>query len=289
MYLLSLILFSWVSVFAQTELQIPALTSPVMDEARFFTDTEKQSLSNLAYEIYTNKGPQITVFTVPDLQGYAVEDFSIKVAEKWQLGMKEQGNGLLILISRADRKVRIEVGQGIEGEITDYESNQYIRNVLAPAFKQGAFYDGVRVVMENIAGKFNIKTQEEGGQLVRRAPQRQAGPLNKVFPFLIMVMVAGHLILRRNRFARGLFSGAGMAGVSWLMIPGVGIGFLIMLFVGGLFLGLVGASNLLFAAASSRGGRFGGGGFGGGGFGGGGGGWGGGGGGFSGGGSSGDW
>lgn len=291
MYFLSLLLFSWVSVFAQSEIQIPALTSPVMDEAQFFNDTEKQALSSLAYEIYTHKGPQITVLTVPDLQGNAIEDFSIKVAEKWQLGMKKEGNGLLILISKAERKVRIEVGEGIEGEITDFESNQYIRNILTPAFKQGAFYEGVRAVMENVAVKFNIKFSQEGQPVIRRLPDRKAGPLNKIFPFLIAVMVFGHLLLRRHRIARGLFSGVGMAGVSWFLLPGVGLVFVILTFVFGLFLGLIGASNLLFAAASSHGGRYGGGGFGGGGFGGSGGGssWGGGGGGFSGGGSSGSW
>ncbi len=288
-----LFLFFWLTclgfAFAQ-EIQIPALSSPVMDQAGFFSQEEEADLSQLAYEIYTNNGPQITVLTVPDLQQYPIEEFSIRVAEKWQLGLKEKGNGLLILIAKAERQMRIEVGEGIEGEVTDFESKQYIDNVLTPAFRQGRFHAGIRVVMEEVARKFNIKAAEEQTTIVRRAPERaRSGLLNSIFPLMLGILVFGHLILRRKPFARGLFSGGGMAGAGLLLFPGVGIPFAGILFFIGFFLGLIGISNFLFALLSGGGrrGGFGGGGFGGGGFGGGG--WGGGGGGFSGGGSSGSW
>ncbi|HXH76061.1 MAG TPA: TPM domain-containing protein [Bacteriovoracaceae bacterium] len=280
---LSLLLFGWVNVWG-AELSIPALTSPVMDQAGFLTEAEKEDLSKLAYEIYTNKGPQITILTVPDLQDHAIEDFSIRVAEQWKLGTKKEGNGLLIVISKAERKMRIEVGEGIEGEITDFESNQYINKVLAPSFKQGRFHEGLRVVMQDIARRFNIQPTGESA-VVRRAPQRVSGPINKMFPILIGILIFGQILLRKRRMARGMFSGLGMAGAGFLMLPGIGLG-VIILFIIGLVLGTAGFNNLLFAAAAGSGRR---GGFGGGGFGGGGGGWGGGGGGFSGGGSSGSW
>lgn len=280
-----LLLFICVNLGAQ-ELQIPALTSPVMDLAGFFDQAQKKDLSDLAYEIHTNQGPQITILTVPDLQGYPIEEFSIRVAEKWQLGTKEKGNGLLMILSRADRKVRIEVGEGIEGEITDYEANQYINQFLVPSFKGGDFYGGFRSVMEDVAQKFNIKTAEESRQFVRQRP-KPALPLgvsNKLLPLLLLVTVVTHIFLSRRRFARGLFTGIGMAAVVQFIMPGV-IVFSIFLFFIGFLVGLIGLSNILFAllASGGRGGR--GGGFGGGG----GGGWGGGGGGFSGGGSSGSW
>ena len=79
-----------------------------MDEAGFLTPEQKQDLSQLAYEINTHQGPQITILTVPDLQEYAIEDFSIRVAEKWQLGTKEKDNGLLIVIAKAEHKMRIK-------------------------------------------------------------------------------------------------------------------------------------------------------------------------------------
>jgi uncharacterized protein len=257
-----------------------------MDEAGFLSEAEEQDLNKFAYEINTHKGPQITIFTVPDLQGYEIEDFSIRVAERWQLGTKEAGNGLLFIVAKAERKMRIEVGQGLEGDITDYESNQYIRNILAPAFKQGRFHAGFRAVMEDVAAKFNIKPSTQS-RYVRRsaAPVHISPALVKSFPILVLIVIVGQILLNRKPVLRGLFTGTTLAGVGFFFGTAA-LGFIFLLFLVGLVVGIIGLHNVLFALASSSGrGR---GGFGGGGFGGGGG-WSGGGGGFSGGGSSGNW
>jgi uncharacterized protein len=289
-YLLSLILLLSLNVWGVTEIQIPALSAPVMDEAGFLNQAEREDLNQLAYEINTHAGPQITILTVNDLQENSIEEFSIRVAEKWKLGTKERGNGLLIIVSKAERKMRIEVGQGIEGEITDYESNKYIRDILTPAFRDGQFHAGLKLVMQDVAQKFNIQLSE-GNRFVRRAtPSRSLpGPLKMAFPFLIGVLILGQIILGKRPVARGIFTGAGMAGVGFF-VGAAGIAMIGFMFLMGLLIGMIGLQNLLFAlaAGSGRGGGYGGGGgFGGGG--GGGGSWGGGGGGFSGGGSSGNW
>ena len=283
-YLFSLILILSLNVRG-AEIQIPALNSPVMDEAGFLTSEQKQDLSQLAYEINTHQGPQITILTVPDLQEYAIEDFSIRVAEKWQLGTKAKDNGLLIVIAKAEHKMRIEVGNGIEGEITDYESNQYINNILTPAFKAGDFHGGLKAVMLDVAQKFNLKLSE-GNRYVRRAPQSSSipGPLKVAFPFLIGILILGQIILGKKPVARGIFTGAGMAGVGFF-VGAAGLAMIGFMFLMGLLIGLIGLQNLLFALAAGSSHR-GGGGFSGGS---GGGSWGGGGGGFSGGGSSGSW
>ena len=283
-YLFSLILILSLNVRG-AEIQIPALNSPVMDEAGFLTSEQKQDLSQLAYEINTHQGPQITILTVPDLQEHAIEDFSIRVAEKWQLGTKAKDNGLLIVIAKAEHKMRIEVGNGIEGEITDYESNQYINNILTPAFKAGDFHGGLKAVMLDVAQKFNLKLSE-GNRYVRRAPQSSSipGPLKVAFPFLIGILILGQIILGKKPVARGIFTGAGMAGVGFF-VGAAGLAMIGFMFLMGLLIGLIGLQNLLFALAAGSSHR-GGGGFSGGS---GGGSWGGGGGGFSGGGSSGSW
>jgi uncharacterized protein len=283
-YLLGLLLFLCVQVRAE-ELKIPALSSPVMDVAGLLSQQEKEDLANYAYEIYTNNGPQIQVLTVPDLQGYAIEDFSIAIAEKWQLGTKKAGNGILVLISKNDRKMRIEVGEGIEGEITDYDTAQYTRTIFPEYFRRGDFHGALRLFMEDVAKRFNIKSSQESGLVRRVAPARQGTPFGPALPFFILVLAVSYLIARRKPFVRGALSGLGMAGVGWLMIPGIGTA-IIMLLIFGFLIGMVGIGNILMGLMMSggRGGRYGGGGFGGGG-----GGWGGGGGGFSGGGSSGSW
>lgn len=286
-YFLSLLLFSWISV-AQT-VNVPALRAPVVDEAGFLSEAEEQDLGQLAYEINTHQGPQITILTVNDLQGFPIEEFSIRVAEKWQLGTKEKGNGLLIIVAKAERQMRIEVGEGIEGEITDFESNKYIRDILAPAFKEQKFHDGFRLVMQDIAKKFNIQL-EQGNAYVRRAPRPQHLPVKipGFIPIIFLVMIAGNFVLQKRRVARSLFSGASL-GIGAFLLAGGSIGLILIMVFMGLMIGMVGLNNILYGLAASsrsgRGGYGGGGGFGGGS----GGGWSGGGGGFSGGGSSGSW
>lgn len=284
-YFLSLILILSLNVWG-SEIQIPALRAPVMDEAGFLSENEEADLNSLAYEINTHNGPQITIFTVNDMQGNEIEEFSIRVAEKWQLGTKERDNGLLIIIAKAERKMRIEVGNGIEGEITDYDTNQYIRNILTPAFKQGDFHGGLKEVMLDIGRKFNIQTESKQ-RFVRRSTRARVLPkgLGNALPFIIIILVIGQLLLSKKPLARGIFTGTAMTGVGFF-IGAAGIAALAFLFFLGLVIGLIGIQNLLYGLAAGSGRHYGGGG----GFGGsGGGGWSGGGGGFSGGGSSGNW
>jgi uncharacterized protein len=287
-YLFSLILLLSFQLQAaeSTQLQLPALSSPVMDMAGMLNESERQDLANFAYEIYTNNGPQITILTVENMQGYPIEEFSIRVAEKWQLGSKEKDNGLLVVIAKEEHQMRIEVGNGIEGEITDYDTTKYTRDLWPDYFRRGEFHDGLKIFMEDVADKFQIKT-DPGNRVVRRAPQRTSIPGgNFLIIAIIAILAFGAMIFKGRPLARGLFTGVGFGGVSLLM--GIPLAMLIIIFFFGLVLGLVGIGNFLTALLFS--GRGGGGGFGGGGFGGGGGGgWSGGGGGFSGGGSSGSW
>lgn len=279
-YLLGLLFFTWFSVQA-AELKIPPLTAPVMDEAGFLSEGQREDLSRLAYEIYTHQGPQISILTVNDLDGHAIEDFSIRVAEQWKLGTKKGGNGLLIVISKAERAVRIEVGEGIEGEITDFQANKYIREILTPAFAEGEFHRGLRLVLQDIAQRFSVSTENTARPIVSRRPAARGG-ISHVLLFAGLILLVVIQVLVRNPFARGVVSGGGFVGLGLVMAPALGAGILILGVVG-FFLGIIGISNVLFALMSGGGGR--GGGFGGGG----GGGWSGGGGGFSGGGSSGRW
>ena len=273
------------------DIQIPALRAPVMDEAGFLSDAEEADLNQLAYEINTNQGPQITIFTVNDMQGNVIEEFSIRVGEKWQLGTKERDNGLLIIIAKAERKMRIEVGNGIEGEITDYDSGQYVRNILTPAFKAGDFHGGLKAVMVDVAQKFNIKLAE-GSRIVRRStpPRVVSGALMGLLPIILIVLVVGQLLLRKHPFMRGVFTGVTAGGAA--LFIGAAFGVILIFFLVGLLVGCVGFQNFLYALAtsSSHGGGYSSGGSSGwGGGSSGGGGWSGGGGGFSGGGSSGSW
>jgi uncharacterized protein len=259
------------------ELRLPSLTSPVMDLGNFLSEAEEKDLAQLAYEIHAHQGPQATILTVPDLQGYAIEDFSIRVAEKWQLGSKEKDNGLLVVLSKAERSVRIEVGNGIEGEITDYDATRFTREIFPEYFKRSQFHAGLRVFLEDVATRFNIKLKGKSNRYVRRTSHNNQ--MNVFIALFIGILALGSLIFRRNTVLRGLFTGVGFTVVSAFL--GFAIFALIISFILGLIFGLIGMGNLLSGIASGH--VHGRGGFGGGG------GWSGGGGGFSGGGSSGRW
>lgn len=284
-FFLILFLFSISSWGA--ELQLPNLSSPVMDLANLMSESEREDLSKLAYEINTHKGPQITILTVPDLQGISIEEFSIKVAEKWQLGTKEKDNGLLIVISKAERGVRIEVGSGLEGDLTDYETAQYTRNIFPTYFKRGQFHDGLAIFLGDVAKKFNIQSVQEGVKHIkRRSGARIGNPSTLMILALIILFSALRSALNQGKAAnaRGAIAGTFLAVIVFILTSSI----IFTLFFWGLgfFLGTGGGGGYGGGHSYRSGGGWSGGG--GGGFSGGGG-WSGGGGGFSGGGSSGSW
>ena len=278
------------------ELQLPNLSSPVMDLAHLMSEGEREDLSKLCYEINTHNGPQITILTVPDLQGISIEEFSIKVAEKWQLGTKEKDNGLLVVISKAERGVRIEVGSGLEGDLTDYETAQYTRNIFPAYFKRGQFHDGLAIFLADIAKKFNIQSVQEGVKHIkRRSGARIGNPRTLMILALIILFSALRSALNQGAEAnvRGAVAGIFLAVIVFILTSS----FIFALFFWGLgfFLGTGGGGGYGGGHSYRSGGGWSGGGGGGGwsggggGWSGGGGGWSGGGGGFSGGGSSGSW
>lgn len=248
-----------------------------MDLANVIRPNEKQVLDQMIRSIYAQGGPQVTILTVQNLQELAIEDFSMKVVEKWKLGSEKEDNGLLILAAMSERKMRIEVGGGIEGDITDLETNRWIRNILTPAFRQNQFGAGFQAVIAQVAQKYNVPL--ENRPIVRRNQRPQINLLP------IILLIGGLLVIgtifRSSPMKRGIVSS--IFGGGFILLSG-GTIFLAIVFLFVFFgIGMMGVQNLLLLLASGHG-RSGGGGFGGGGAG-----WGGGGGGFSGGGSSGSW
>lgn len=127
-------------------LAVPPLSGPVVDQAGLLSRGEARRLEQLARAGLGGEGGQVVqlqYLIVPSLEGDALEDFTIRVAEAWQLGTKAKGNGVLVVVARDDRKVRIEVGGGLEGELTDAQSSRIIRGVITPAFQARRFGDGL--------------------------------------------------------------------------------------------------------------------------------------------------
>lgn len=270
------------------ELNFPALTSPVVDEAQYLSTTEKEALDQKIRNFYKQGGYQIQILTIKNLQGYAIEEYSIRLAEKWKIGRKDQGDGVIILISKDDRKLRIEIGQGIEDKITDYQSSIILQNILIPAFKSGAYYGGLDRTLNALMGKAGEDFQAVASNKIIRPKQVKLGvPANFVAPIFLgsfFIYLILYHFFRKNKLLRALSSAIFFGLIAYIIFKA--LAFIVFALFFGLFIGLIGPLNflILMMHGSGRGGGLGGGGgsFGGGG------GWSGGGGGFSGGGASGD-
>jgi uncharacterized protein len=270
-------------------LDVPPLKGRVNDYAAMMSPATGRLLEATLQRFEEAESTQIVVLTIPTLAGDALEDYSIRVAEKWKIGRKGRDNGAILLVAKAERKLRIEVGYGLEGRLTDAVSGRIIRNVIVPEFKAGRFeqgiINGVNAMIQLVQGEF------EGVQGGRDAPPSNIGAGSAVFFFIVLFFLIGRLS-RINRWV-GTLTGGLLAPVFGALSFSIGWPQLLLLIPIGLFIGFF--VSTLFYAPGGGGGFTGGythgsrhsGGFGGG-FGGGGG-FSGGGGGFGGGGASGGW
>jgi len=282
-------------------LEVPPLRGRVNDYAKLLPQERARALEAQLEKFEQETGHQIAVLTIPSLQGDSLEDFSIRVAEAWKIGKKGFDNGAILLIARDDRKLRIEVGYGLEGVMPDAIASRIIREVITPRFRSGDYAGGIEAGVDAI---LKITKGETLPERTRSAPGPTASQGGSLITILmITAMLALFIGMTRRRLLGGAVGGAASGLVTSLFASG-GLGFVLLpALILGALLGAIGAAlgtgsagNQWVGRSRSRRGDWGGGvfpgGFGGGGFGGGGGGDGGlsgGGGGFGGGGASGSW
>jgi len=269
-------------------LDVPALQGRVNDYAGMLAPATERHLDAALQDLERSDSTQIVVLTIASLEGDSLEDFSIRVAEQWRIGHKGLDNGAILLIAKADRKLRIEVGYGLEGRLTDLMAGRIIANVIVPYFKNGQIDQGVVEGVQAMIGVVKGEFSAADAPADRRQSERRSG--NGLFGLILALFILN--VLGRLRRSVGALGGAvivpiigtAIFGFSWMLLAIlVPVGIVI-----GLLAGVMGAP-LVFGHGGHRSG---GGGFwigGGGGLGGGFGGFSGGGGGFGGGGASGGW
>jgi uncharacterized protein len=270
---------------AQTLVPVPALTARVTDLTGTLDASEKQALEQRLAALEQEKGSQIAVLIVPTTRPEAIEQYSIRVVDQWKLGRQGVDDGVLLLVAKNDRNMRIEVGRGLEGAIPDAFAKRIIAEQITPAFRDGRFAAGIDAGVGALIGLI------KGEPLPAVAPARSAesGPAD-VGDLLVTTVFISFFLAPVLRSIFGRLGGSGVGGVL-----GAGYWYLSTSALGLAGLGaLVGAVAVLligrdggggpWTTGSGHGGGFGsrGGGWGGGGFSGGGGG-------FSGGGASGRW
>jgi len=273
---------------------IPPLSAHVTDLTHTLSATERAALEAKLADWEARTTNQLAVLIVPTTQPEPIEAYSLRVAEKWKVGRKGNDNGVLFTIAKDDRKMRFEVGYGLEGTMTDATSRRIIAENVAPYFREGKFAAGIDAGVDRV-----IEVVAEGKPLPPPPSSRGARPAAQGFDFGTMLLLLLVVVPLVGRLLRGIFGrfvgsavGGGVVGAAaWFVAGSVAIAILAGI-VGFIVMIVAGAAPLV---AGRRGGVFlpgglgGGWGGGGGGWSGGGGGWSGGGGTFGGGGASGGW
>lgn len=291
----ALLLFAVPAAHAQELVPVPPLTSPVTDQAGILTPDQSAALDAKLRAFEQARGSQVAVLVVPTTQPEEIEQYAIRVAEAWKLGREGVDDGALLLVAIQDRRVRIEVGYGLEGALPDATANRIIDEAIVPAFRGGDYYGGIATGVDRM---LRVIEGEPLPEPERRSPAMNVPGLFESLPFLFVLALVGGSILRRlfGRVGGSLATGGLVGALTWVLVGilGLALGAGVVAFIFTLLGGLGGGGGSGRGGWYSRrhGGGWGhpggfGGGFGGsGGFGGG---WSGGGGGFGGGGASGSW
>ncbi|MHA7926615.1 MAG: TPM domain-containing protein [Marinobacter sp.] len=231
--LLALLVLLPATVWAQSTPEFPELTGRVVDRAEMLSPDVEARLSQMLQAHEQASTEQVVVVTLADLQGFPIEDFGYQLGRHWGIGQEDEDNGALLIVAKEERKIRIEVGYGLEGRLTDADSSVIINRIISPAFRQGDFQAGVvngAAAMIQVLGGEPMAAPQ-GQQPVALQEKPKAGMVALVF--IIMMAVVFFIGSRGGRGGRG---GAALLGAA-----------------------------LLGGAMGGRGGGFGGGGFGGGG------------------------
>lgn len=271
----------------QLQRDLPSLNEPVIDQANLLSPAEKQQLSQRILKLYNEGKGQIGVVIVPTTGQEDIFDYSMRVAEAWQLGSAKRDNGLLMTIAINDRRIQILTGYGLEGVLPDIVAGRIINDKITPYFKQGQYAQGIDSGLAEIERILNLDPEiaaQAADELKERHEQaykaQQAS--QATFGTVIFIIIAG--VVASMIFGKKLSAAtAAVAGTAAGLVNGMGLIASLMIGIGVFFVLITSLAQLLLYAFASGVGR---GGSGRGGFGGG---FGGGGGGFGGGGASGSW
>lgn len=274
--------FLFLPALAGALVPVPALVRRVIDQTGTLSPAQQNALESALAALESEKGAQVAVLIVPTTQPEAIEQFGLRVAETWKLGRKGVDDGVLLLVAKDDRTLRIEVGYGLEGALPDAVCKQIVDDFIVPRFRAGDFHGGIETGVGLIARRVRGEPLPAPAS-PRRAPVTEE-KLKGLFIFWIVVFGIATAVFGKKWGPVLAACGVGVVGAVLLAL------FLgVIAALAALVFGLLVANSDSGRGGWSSGGRGGGWHGGGGGFGGGGGGFSGGGGGFGGGGASGRW
>jgi uncharacterized protein len=233
---------------AAADVAVPQLTGRVVDRTGTLSSSDVAALSQKLGDFETRKGSQIVVLIVPTTDPESIEQFSIRVAEAWKIGRKKVADGAIRVVAKNDRHLRIEVGYGLEGALTDVTSRRIIDEVITPKFRDGDFAGGISAGAERMMRVIDGEPLPVPSRSVNFANLDDIGPLAPVVLFASLV-VGGFLRALLGRLLGSVATG-GAIGLVALLILGSGalallagiIGF-VLSFIADLFPASTGSSR----------------------------------------------
>ena len=172
----------------------PALTGRVVDDAGLLSERQEQELDAALATFEQQTHDQLVVVTLKSLQGQPIEDYGYQLGRHWGLGQKGKDNGALLIVAPEERKVRIEAGYGLEGELTDARSRTIIEGEILPRFREGDFAAGIKAGVAAII-------QTLGGSYNPALPPARVQDQGPPWPFPLMILLPVILIILFNRFS----------------------------------------------------------------------------------------
>lgn len=204
-----------VTMASAADLQsIPALSSPVTDLTNTLSTAEQQALAQKLSAFSQEKGSQIAVLIVPTTQPEDIAQYSLRVAEAWKIGRDKEDDGVIILLAKNDRKMRIEVGYGLEGAIPDAIAKRIVSDVMAPYFRQGDFSGGLNAAVDQLMALI-------AGEALP-APAKKPSGASSFFDYLPILMFAAifsGMVLRAifGKFFGSALNGGALGLLVWVL------------------------------------------------------------------------
>jgi uncharacterized protein len=216
------LLLGWIFP-ALADVAVPPLVGRVVDQTGTLSTNDVSNLNQTIRAFEARKGSQVAVLIVPTTAGEAIEQFSIRVAEAWKIGRKKIDDGVLLVIAKNDRKLRIEVGYGLEGALTDVTSKRIIDEIITPRFRSGDFAGGISAGVDRILRIIEGEKLPAPAQNEPSRGMQQSWLLDHVDPFNPFVIfgifaVGGILRTALGRLAGAVVTGGIVGVLAWFFI-----------------------------------------------------------------------
>lgn len=202
---------------AQSSPDFPELTGRVVDQADMLPEKVEQNLIRMLEAHEQSTTEQVVVVTLPDLQGVAIEDYGYQLGRHWGIGQEGEDNGALLIVAEDERRIRIEVGYGLEGRLTDATSSTIINQIITPAFRQGDFASGIangaEAMIQVLGGEPLAVPESRGPGAEDNKPHPAIGILFFIIILTVFFSGVGGGRGGRGRGGRAVLAGALLGGL----------------------------------------------------------------------------